>query len=607
MSDYSEYRRSVAEASRNTRTIKTNIAQTKSKIEQLKAEITSIEHTHTHDKIRQAEIDREFYVNTVISPVKQEIQEKLELLQSLDMVYPNKVSEIKESIAKERQELLDSYQISDVQKSIDELNLKLSSVLGNRFVRVITDLNGASSIKISENDFPLLLKEYQDSREKISNITKDNRGFVDVTHKVLDKIVGVDLSQIGRYANVLFATALFVALIVTMKYVVPAYFSVMGMIAIYNVRFNNRIKEVLVLQHVMSSNLPRIIEHLEKDFSNKEILELEELAKRLADNKVLIESELRNLEAKKVAMAQKAYSEFKPDAAKSDALVAERIASIRAEIEQSEKFILELSEREIQCKEEEEQAVVKMNAFLSVISDKYLDPSQVKKSLTLDPVYLYDVDERRPVFFTYPESSSLILFNKREPQPIHDFIKLLVYQTRLKLVTNFNKCLIYDPLSSGVEYSSLKLRYMKETKNQPIADRAFRIVYKAEELNDIINEYESLFNQRFELVAGDGCRSVEEFNLKMFELEGVPIDYEFMYIIEPGDLLSNTNLTTLINNGHIAGFKVMVFADMNTFISKGDESIDTLDKFSQVFVVENKEVLSRAKDFIVDLIESTRK
>lgn len=212
----------------------------------------------------------------------------------------------------------------------------------------------------------------------------------------------------------------------------------------------------------------------------------------------------------------------------------------------------------------------------------YLNDS-VGTEYILEPKYLMDIVQGKPIFWEFPFKSSLFLYDSEED--VLNFTNLILLQTLCRLHVSAFSVELVDPINIGSDYVS----YTK------LHQRNFRLSVNKDEIDTCNKDLaEQMMLRRAKIL--ESFSDIEEFNKEMLETDSLPASYVFNIIrsCEP-KYLTESKILNIVYNGPKVGVYTIAFLDIAEFKEMGDDGMLLLKKFHKVYNLTGGRIENKSK------------
>lgn len=220
----------------------------------------------------------------------------------------------------------------------------------------------------------------------------------------------------------------------------------------------------------------------------------------------------------------------------------------------------------------------------------YINPSPGEDYI-LEPKFLLDVVDSKPLFWDFPEKSCLILYD--EENDVKDFTDLILTQLINRLHTSAFKIEVWDTDNVGTDY----ITYTK------VGKRNFRLSVSKSEIKESQEEtIEQMMLRRTKILAS--FSDIKEFNEEMMASDSLPASYMFNIIRSiDKETLTKTEVLNTVYNGPKVGIFTLAFLPHNTFIEMGDNGKELLNKFHKFYRISDGKIASKSRNLYARYFE----
>lgn len=258
-----------------------------------------------------------------------------------------------------------------------------------------------------------------------------------------------------------------------------------------------------------------------------------------------------------------------------------KIISLKSTIGEYNSILNDLSRRIVDKEAEVAKAGNKM-------IDLYLNYNATNKNkeFILDNEFLFDIQDNKPIFWEHPKTSCLFLYKIRSNAI--DFINLIITQLLVRLNVFSINIDIFDVLTVGQDFAMFT-NAGQELVGVHTNDTAIESCYKqiSEELlrrNKIIKvEYSN----------------IDKFNEAMLSMESLTESYKFIFMLNPSSKVIDSSEINQFNRvGGSVGIYTNIFMSEDDLLDIYSKDKSFLDTIGQIYLLDDKKVEPRAKDFI---------
>ena len=209
----------------------------------------------------------------------------------------------------------------------------------------------------------------------------------------------------------------------------------------------------------------------------------------------------------------------------------------------------------------------------------------------LDPKFLMDVVDNKPLFWEFPEKSCLIMYD--EESDVKDFTDLILTQLMNRLHSSAFKVEVWDTDNVGTDYIS----YTK------IGKRNFRLSVSKNEIKESQAEViEQMMLRRTKILAS--FSDIKEFNEEMLVSDSLPASYMFNIIRSlDKDNLTKAEFLNTVYNGPKVGIFTIAFLPHTEFIEMKDRGKELLNKFHKFYRLSNGKIASKSRNLYARYFE----
>lgn len=228
-----------------------------------------------------------------------------------------------------------------------------------------------------------------------------------------------------------------------------------------------------------------------------------------------------------------------------------------------------------------------------LIVKEYLDYGKIGTSNMLDPLFLLDIVDSKPILFKHPEGSCVFIYDDRSS--VIDFIKLLLCQLLIRLNAYNLSVQVWDKRFLGAEFGAFKMQHESMTYEE-----LFKVCFNDEAIMDSTDLLADNIARRTINIKGEFV-DINSYNKHMLSTESLTESYIFLFLQDiPYNTLLSDKMTQVLLNGGDIGIFANIFINSEEFFAGKEQSINLLKSIGNVYVIENGEIMARAKDFILE-------
>lgn len=533
------------------------------------------------------------------APLNEELEKLKDRLRTTEMAYVEK----KNAISREEveAEFLDEKQrLDDITDLAEELKLSVQNAVGEAFYNNIMQVVKDSVTKVKAEDLDYLLEYMDYYNAKMSSGSKGNKidSLVSKLHDAMETVSFDNFSGNTILTGVV-TLASAAAMVMAFQVVFPVY--VIGLIGLsaYYVHQSFDTYSVLLIQNAVSSNLNDMNQELTAKVNARMQERLDEIdtTYTLAIND--LQQQIKDKEQEITAQYANSRQSFVFDATafsqERDMLVSKHDADtmrVHSELLAAQNELDKLN-ASFQTYEASLKQVV------GDLKSQFLSFDVVGTAHVLDPKFLFDIKDNKPVFFQHPQKSCLFLY--KQPDDVYAFIRLLCVQLRSKLTPYDYDVIVYDKKKACTDFSQFSPNTSSvPEKHLPIIKHMFRMITKEKEFSDILEDVEESFDRKRQNILRD-YPSIVQYNEFMKSIDAMTEPYQFMFVLDP----TNTQLTTdtflqILRVGAGLGMYSHVFISKDEFYKMSETAKTVTDAVGSIFELSSSSINSRAKDFVLE-------
>lgn len=595
MADYNEIKKAYDECRRQSLKKNKELKRVSEELEELEAVKMRSEKEYQQNYSAEEKEAQQFYKQKVITPIENKITELETKLQDLQNDHKAELQEAtEENMLKNcatEQEIL-----NDLKNSASLVSKRLQSILSVRFYKELTSQLEDNVIKLKQSDLDKVIKYFNKCDKQLEKMNDENDTIGNFLQSLENTLEEADVQQINtnRKALVVFSLVLIVLSFFAYRYLFPLYLIFLLIMFGYNLYRSYTLYKIMIVHKAVQDNIS-VIDNLLRE---KILAEVESQKEKINS---FYEKEIKDTEDKILISKQKlidasatADASFSFDGSDLKRLYEQ--TKIRHQTRESE-----LYEKQYTIKDEIDQIFTRqkelkeqLDKLVGDYKNIYLNFQRIGTSFLFDPTFLFDIDEdkSRPVFFKHPQGSCLFLYHDRADAI--GFIKLIVTQLRSRLAPSSQRVIYYDTQNMGQD--CIFFSPVLENKNDP-ASSLFKIFREDSELKDYITNMQEEMRSRQKDLRGDGNISI--YNKHMLEIESLTLPYLFSFIMDPSQELLNSSISTITRVSGTYGIFVHVFMEINSFTEMGKNVVRSLDTFNEVYLLQNGNFNTRAKDYVI--------
>lgn len=493
---------------------------------------------------------------------------------------------------------------AEIRAALDVLQHQLSKSISSRFQNTLEEQLATQTLDIQEKDVDLIVHFFNKQSRNIERMSSSgmmDRAIDNMLRFVRVPAVG-EITGTKEKATVGFLSVLaIVAFFFLAKYVFPVYVVILGIVAVYNLGKHYRIYAALTAQKAVKDNLEKIEGSL-RDKAEKRLEAKKDAVRDKYDGILLeLENSLAEESHKRDSSIEDSRKNFKYDSANVQSRYQNALkiknSRLNSVITDHDRLNQSLQDLKRTLTNYENQ----LDRIAGDIQTEYLNFDKIGSAVTLDPKFIVDIKNSKPVFFMHPKSSLLILYNSQED--MDDLIRLLIIQLRIKLNPYNLLCTVIDTEDLGLQF--LPFNTDGEGVDETIKN-LFKIITTADVSRDFFNECSDRVAKRISTIR-KSYADIDEYNLAMVESDSLTEAYEFIFVKNPmQQLLTSETFKRVFAVGGQLGLITHIFIRQSDFYDMGDIARNLVDKAGGIFVLKDGAILRRAKEFALEnLIKPT--
>lgn len=537
------------------------------------------------------------YKIKILDPIEKSIAAAEDQLLTYKNDYEKDLSEITEenflARCSTQQSILD-----DVKNASSLLQQRFETALGKDFYSKLVNHLSINRIKLQQSDLDRVITYFNRCEKSLLKMSDkpDRIGTViSSADSVLKDLNGSVLSIDKKLIGVI-AIAILFLFSLAYKYVFPFYVFLLSFVFMYNVYRSYLIYKIMIVHKAVEDNI--------QDIQNL-------LHAQVRDDVEVKRNETKMYYEQRIAEAEATVKRYKKQLTDSS-VVAENSfkfddSSIRAVYDSSVKRQEAKEQGLLQMKKQlknESAALTKqldeikgrLDTMIDDMKNAYINFDQVGTSVLFQPEMLFDIDLRKskPIFFTHPEKSCLILYDDR--MDAVNFTRLLCVQIRASMSPKCYAMTYYDDKTLGRDC----LSFVPESKVKGDAVlQLFQLKTTANDLKETVLNYTMEMRKRQKDLRED--RSIKKYNRHMMELKSITLQYLFGFWLDvPSSIISLPEMTLLLRTAGDYGIFLHLFMHVSDLYDTGKKAKDFVESVDRVYLLQNGECLERAKDFVID-------
>lgn len=600
--DYAQVKQKANKVRKEISVLKRQKSALESELSSIAKERETASSNYQASYTKKSQDERTNYKNKLMQPIEQklkELNEKQEQLAKQKEIELEETSEEKIiQNSSDKQSIL-----QEVKESSDMLQQVIVETVGQRFSDELNLQLSKQELIVDKNQLDSIVSYFNLCADEISRFSSKSNKIQNTVRAFQKSILGVDVSGLGADNNIRIVIAI-IFLVLTLlcfKYVYPFYVIVLIVVIVLNIIRNYKILKIILIHKAVRDNVSAIEDMIHKqalDLVEKKTKEINSrYEKESANLTVQIEQAKENLQ-KAVRMADSSFIFDDRDIRETYELAMKQKDSRENSINQ-EIHDIEVKVSNLFAKLETYEKQV--SAFLGDLQHEYLDPKKIGTSYELNTKFLIDVEESKPVFFDYPMTSMLFLYDNSNS--VQDFIRLINLQLRGKLNPTAFNIIICDVITIGKEYIRFKASDSSDAGDT--YKRLFKILTTAEDFKEMVQEHTVELTSRMKDMGSD-FKNIVEYNKFMLSIDSLTMPYIFIFIqdLDMAELV-NSKTAQLLRNGGDFGIYFHVFLKKPSFIKGKDRAIEMCESIQKFYVLDEKGPKSRAKDWVLSLFDDS--
>lgn len=600
--DYNEIKACIDRCRKEIMSLKKSIKHNESERTNLREQLSSVESSYQLN-LRES---KDSALNNHLQQSTKQVDKELAVQQQKLETTQQKYNEQLEQLANSN--IANSYSdeqamTAEVRASLAVLQEQLNKSISRRFQQELESQLDAQVIDIQPSDVDTIVRFFNKQSRIISSLGNNTSigKFIDNILKFVRVPLGEDMSsRKGKATMGVLSFVLVILFIFASKYVFPFYVIFLFILLLYNVSKSYKVFTSLIAQKAVKDNLQTI----EDSLKQKAIQQVESRRKNLQNQ---YDAEMLNIQQRqdellkqKDEILRQARNTFTFDDSDVQSRYQNAIKINNSRAQTLDREHQQLTAQLKQYQEDLDRFEKDLNNIAGDVQREYLNFDKIGTDVILNPKFIYDVRNAKPVYFVHPQSSALFLYENQED--IYDFVRLLLIQLRVKLNPYNLNCMVYDTEGLGVPYLSFNT-------NTEEADEAvkklFRIVTDNTEIKNSLREYNDAVTKRI-MTIRQSYDNIAEYNRDMLSSDSLTEPYEFIFFHNPiQQQLQDENFKKVYANGGSLGIYMHVFIKSSEFYEMGNNAQNLIESAGGIFVIKDGNILKRAKEFALEnLIKS---
>jgi len=493
--------------------------------------------------------------------------------------------------------------LTEIRESSEELNKVIVDTVGEPFCTELYRQLERQGIVADDGRLEEIVAYFNTCAGEIGQISARAGRLSKFIGKVQGFVMDFDTASLEGSNKVKAAVCAIVLLMIALcyRYVYPFYVLLLFLVVWFNVVRNYKILKIMLIHKSIVDNVQEIEDMLHKkileesDRKSREINDAyEREKKRIAGEIAKVTDDIHRTgiaaessfvfdgsdvrESYELAMRQKQNRENS---------VNGEIRRISAEIESKGRALDGLKKE--------------MEDLLGNVQGQYLDPSKIGDSFELDTKFFMDVIDNRPIFFDHPMATSLFLYD--DASHVHEFIRLVNFQLRGKLNPVMFTVDIFDMFTIGKDYLKFKVTGSSGRKDDEAVKRLFKIITTKDGFKSMVEAYDAELSSRVKDITAE-FGDIVAYNKFMLSNDSLTVPYIFCFLLDvaPQDLEDPRMVQLLLNGGDV-GIFFHIFMKQKVFVKVKDQSKVLADRVEKFFVLEKAGPKTRAKDWVLSLLD----
>ncbi len=488
--------------------------------------------------------------------------------------------------------------IGNAKDSINEIQETTKNVLGDRLGEALFKRLDNSKVELSVDDISELTKRLTKFQTNIDMLSRrSDRNYMEMFEEVLKKINPCkDESKEGSLQNDVFiytgicAGLSFLTVNFLSPYLVLGLFGLAG----FNMYRTYAIYRLTLESKLLTDNIDAINSMVENSINEDMQEDREELDRiynkkvKSIDQQIAHQEELLNdkiLEVRDSFEFNDDYIRQKYDMTKSnlreEAKRAENsITQIEFEISKIQKTINELTKQ--------------LNSLSEGLADYYLDVNRYGTEFILDNKFLIDMENNEPVFWKFPHTSCLVIYDSEEE--VTEFVKLISVQ----LLNRLNPCAL------SIDYWDIKNLGMNMQCFNYLAKNLYNICGETKEVEESLSSISEVLKKRGPTIRREH-NDILEYNQYMLDMESVPESYNFLFCINVNSrVFEKEEMERLLLKGSEVGLYPIIFLSLEELKELKQTGEKLLDACCNTYNLSGGRIVNRAKRFYQKILEDSK-
>lgn len=593
MSDYDELKkemnrinRAISNKHHEIQKISDELAAIEQEKEAAKSNSDSKLHSDYQEKYKQ-------HLNSILGPIDQNIARVKKEIEEEDASFKDDFAELTEE--KFMEACMDTQQLlRQLQEMSTKLSSQLQDLVGPRLYNNVSNNLRETNMKLGVDDLNRAITYFNECEEKTTRMLERPDYVGNGIKNLENKLASFELGTTdSKGAMIFLAIALLLVFFVLYKFVFPVYIVFVCLIGTFHVFRTYSVYEVLLVQKSIIDNIDAIKAKLHEEAKEAAASARAELQQEHQAKADQLQQELQALMEKQINATNASKASFSYDGA----LIKNALEGTLVNLEKREadavsnKMLLQKALDDLM--KSLTDVKVRMEAVFSSQQNEFLNFEKAGESFILDRQFLLDIDDitKKLTFFTFPETSTMFVYRDRSEAV--NFIKLINAQIRSRLHPLAYEVVFYDAVSIGQDC----FFFVPETKGKgDTASRLFKIVSIPQDYQEVIKQYTSEMKSRQKSFGQD--KSLDEYNERMRAIDSVAIPYLFSFVLDPDDsLVQKMGVATRAAGNY--GIYIWAFIEEAQLLKLGSSARKTIEMFESFFVIQNNNVNSRAKSFLL--------
>lgn len=597
--DYSAIKKDISKLNRAISSDRKKKIGFENDLEALEKERNSTESQFRINRLRKEQQAKVKYKEQQMLPYEQKRAEVENEIAQLKQEYDEAVSELTEQNLMEecsdRQSIL-----AEVKEASDKLRTLIVSILGERFYNEL-EAQMATTTLVEDPERLVEIVGYFNSCEmQIEKISKHHGKITKIVNKLQSLIAGVDVTKITIDSAISYAVVVLVVVLTLLgfKYVYPIYLMLLVVGVVYDLKRHYVINKIMMVQKAVKDNVGSIEQMLKQ-----EVLQELETRKHECDEMLRVESSRLNEELEKIEnqIAQAALAADNSFAFNDAEVLMEHERMLASQDAKEAKINDEITRLEASIRNNQillEEKKKLLNSELLKVQALYLDPEKIGDSYEFDTKFIQNVNGDKIEYFDHPETSSMFLYDEFEHAV--QFIRLIIFQLRIKLNPFAFTVDVYDPITIGRDLVNFK---PENKKDSPSINALYRAITTESGFNEEVEKYKEELEKRTVIILKE-YGSIVEYNRFMLSIESLTESYRFIFMINPSvNVLTNANFKQILAVGGSVGIFFHIFMDIEKFYKLREQALSVIESIDKIWLLDRSGAKSRAKDWVETQLE----